>query len=169
MSKALEQALLNWNGKSVVELAGILDAHQQDADFIASLIVLLGNEAYQKGASWLLKAAFEQGQSVSAKLTAEILDQLHLLTDWESKLHALQCLPFLTIDAPQKLPVEQFLRATLCDHNKFVRAWAYNGFYVLAKQYPEYQAETEQFFDMAMRDEAPSVKARIRNLLKQGF
>ncbi|PLA74461.1 hypothetical protein CYQ88_06150 [Hydrogenovibrio sp. SC-1] len=169
MSKALEQAILNWDGKSVAELAGILDAHLHDADFMDFLIELVGRETCQKGASWLLKAAFEQGQTVSAKQTAGILDQLHLLTDWESKLHALQCLPFLTIDAPQKLPVEQFLRATLCDHNKFVRAWAYNGFYVLAKQYPEYQTETEQFFEMAMRDEAPSVKARIRNLLKQGF
>jgi hypothetical protein len=29
--------------------------------------------------------------------------------------------------------------------------------------------ETKQFFEMAMRDEAPSVKARIRNIAKKGF
>jgi hypothetical protein len=60
-----------------------------------------------------------------------------------------------------------FLRTCLADENKFVRAWAYNGFYLLSQQYPEYQQETEQFFAMAMRDEAASVKARIRNILKK--
>ena len=62
-----------------------------------------------------------------------------------------------------------FLRNCLVDNNKFVRAWAYNGFYELAVQYPEYEKETKQFFEMAMRDEAPSVKSRIRNIMKKGF
>jgi len=62
--------------------------------------------------------------------------------------------------------VEIFLRVCLLDNNKFVRAWAYKGFYELAVQYPK---ETRQFFEMAMRDEAPSVKSRIRNIMKKGF
>jgi hypothetical protein len=65
--------------------------------------------------------------------------------------------------------VEAFLRVSLTDSNKFIRAWAYNGFYEMAIQYPEYKNETKQFFEMAMRDEAASVKARIRNIIKKDF
>ncbi len=34
-------------------------------------------------------------------------------------------------------------------------------------QYPAYIEEPKQFFEMAMRDEAPSVKSRIRNIMKK--
>ncbi len=69
----------------------------------------------------------------------------------------------------EKKKIEVFLRQCLTDGNKFVRAWAYNGFYEISVQYPEYKKETKLFFEMAMRDEAPSVKARIRNIMKKGF
>lgn len=62
-----------------------------------------------------------------------------------------------------------FLRNCLISDNKFVRAWAYNGFYELALQYPAYKTEVKKFLDMAMKDEAASVKARVRNILKRGF
>jgi len=88
---------------------------------------------------------------------------------WEAKLHILQSLPYLPIAERNRKAVEAFLRLTLTDANKFVRAWSYNGFYELARQHPKYQAETEQFFQMAMRDEAASVKARIRNIMKKGL
>ncbi|MEW8322573.1 MAG: hypothetical protein AB2606_07985 [Candidatus Thiodiazotropha taylori] len=65
--------------------------------------------------------------------------------------------------------VSAFLRECLTSSNKFVRAWSYNGFYELAIQHPQYQQETKVFFEMAMRDKAPSVKARIRNIMKRGF
>ncbi|MCP4400146.1 MAG: hypothetical protein GY801_22915 [bacterium] len=61
-----------------------------------------------------------------------------------------------------------FLKACLVDRHKFVKAWAYNGLYELATQHREYTEETQQLFDMAMRDEATSVKARIRNIMKKG-
>ena len=81
----------------------------------------------------------------------------------------LQCIPFMPIAKKNINVVYNFLRWTLTDQNKFVRAWSYNGFYELSKQHPEYLDETKQYFEMAMRDEAPSVKARIRNILKKGF
>ena len=83
--------------------------------------------------------------------------------------HILQCLPYLAIPKKDKDKVQRFLRKCLVEDNKFLRAWAYNGFYELAVQYPEHVEETKQFFEMAMRDEAPSVKARIRNMMKKGF
>ena len=76
---------------------------------------------------------------------------------------------YLPVAEGQRVQVEAFLRQALVSEQKFVRAWAYDGFYQLAKQYPEYQQEAMSFFAMAMDDEVASVKARVRNIIKQGF
>ena len=93
---------------------------------------------------------------------------LDKLEHWETKLHILQSIPFMPIEITERKKVDAFLRETLTDPNKFVRAWSYNGFYELAMQHSEYLNETKQFFEMAMRDEAASIKARIRNIMKKG-
>jgi 3-methyladenine DNA glycosylase AlkC len=79
----------------------------------------------------------------------------------------LQSIPFMAIDDTNTNNVYNFLRTNLTDQNKFVRVWSYNGFHELSRQHPEYLEETQQYFEMAMRDEAPSVKARIRNIMKK--
>jgi hypothetical protein len=109
------------------------------------------------------------GQKLDANKSWALFKLLPKLERWESKLHILQCLPYIQISSAAKENVEVFLRRCLIDDNKFVRAWAYNGFYEISLQYPEYKEETKQFFEMAMRDEAPSVKARIRNIMTKGF
>jgi len=129
----------------------------------------LGKESLQSGASWLLKRYFEDGRTVDSEQASNILSQLNDLKTWEAKLHILQCLSEIPIAGDRKGDVERFLRTSLSSENKFVRAWTYNGFYILCNQYPEYKQETKEFFDMAMRDEAPSVRARIRNIVKAGF
>ncbi|WP_286235611.1 hypothetical protein [Thalassotalea sediminis] len=73
----------------------------------------------------------------------------------------------MSITNEESSNVYKFLRQTLTDQNNFVRAWSYNGFYELSRQHSMYKDETEQYFEMAMRDEAPSVKARIRNIMKK--
>ncbi len=65
--------------------------------------------------------------------------------------------------------VEAFARDCLCDNNKFVRAWAYNAFYLLSRQYPVYRDEAEQFLKMGLADEPASVQARIRQCIQQGY
>ena len=117
----------------------------------------------------MLKRHLENNHKLSESETTAIYQNLENLVHWESKLHVLQCLSYLLIPKPDKSGVETFLRNCLMEENKFVRAWAYNGFYELSVQYPEYAEETRQFFEMAMRDEAPSVQSRIRNILKKDF
>ncbi len=50
---------------------------------------------------------------------------------------------------------------------KFVRAWAYDAFYRLATQHPGYRPEVWRLLEQGMQEEAPSVKARIRQLLRE--
>ncbi len=166
---SLEQEIACWDGKSVNGLEAIYSRYRDSDCFIKDVIELLQNETEQQGASWLLKRHLENGNKIEADEIAVIYRHLIELAHWEAKLHILQCIQFMKIAETETKQVELFLRGCLAETNKFIRAWAYNGFYEISVQYPEYKKETEQFFEMAMRDEALSVKARIRNIMKEGF
>lgn len=162
-------AIEQWDGKSAKVIGDIYNRYCLDEQFSADIINAMSNDSQQKGATWLLKHHLESGNKIEARAVGQVFKQLMALGSWESKLHILQCLPYLLITKSHKNKVELFLRECLMDSNKFVRAWAYNGFYELSVQYTEYREETQQIFEMAMRDEAPSVKSRIRNIMKKGF
>jgi len=167
---SIEQDILSWDGKSSRDIEDVYHRYSDDHGlFIPTIIAFISQPTLQKGSSWLLKHCLESGLKLTPKNIKDVYKYLSALGSWEGKLHLLQCLPFMPVAKTEKKKVECFLRQCLMDQNKFVRAWAYNGFYELSVQYPEYKEETKQFFEMAMRDEAASVKARIRNIMKNGF
>lgn len=166
---SLKQEIASWDGKSSSDIDAIYTRHCDDEYFDSKIIEFSRKAVLQKGATWLLKRHLEDGQKLEANKSAALFKLLPKLEHWESRLHILQCLPYMQISKAAKENVEIFLRSCLMGDNKFERAWAYSGFYELSLQYPEYKEETKQFFEMAMRDEAPSVKARIRNIQKKGF
>ncbi len=166
---SLDSDLAAWDGRSASDIQAVFDRHHESADFVALLLEKCRDPSSQKGATWLLKRWLEVGGVLKDREIDHLYGALKSLHDWEAELHVLQMLPFLSIERRHKQSVEAFLRKTLVSEHKFVRAWAYNGFYELAIRFPEYLEETRQIFDLAMRDEAPSVKARIRNLKKKGF
>ena len=165
----LKQKILSCHGKSVSDIDAILNRHKDDDSFVSDVIRLSKQKQLQKITIWLLKKYLENGRKIDVDDVSRLCNLLPELDGWETKLHILQCLPYMKIAKTENKIVVAFLRQCLTNTNKFVRAWAYNGFYTLSTQYPEYKEETKQFFEMAMRDEAPSVRARIRNIVKNGF
>lgn len=165
----IKQALASWDGKSAEDIKAIYDAHHADSDFADTIIALSLTEAYEKGATWLLKAWLEAGNELEQSQIETIYGSLDQLNHWEAKLHVLQSIAFMPISDAASINLYAFLKASLTDPNKFVRAWSYSGFYELSRQHSQYIDETTQYFEMAMRDEAPSVKARIRNAMKKGI
>ncbi|WP_298862440.1 hypothetical protein [uncultured Gimesia sp.] len=165
---SLQQEIAVWNGKSVEDLEEIYERHGSETGVGVELVLLLKEPALQRGVSWLLKRYLEEGKggALSTDDLNRVFESLSDLEEWESKLHLLQSLPFLTIGKRNVKRVESFLRGCVESENKFVRAWAYNGFYELALQHPKYQTEVDQILGHAMQDEAASVKARIRNIRK---
>ena len=119
-------------------------------------------------ATWMLKRFQEQGHVCSEEETAGLLGLFGSVGPWEAKLHLLQMLPGLVIPedrAPALWTLvkgEGFLQAP----NKFVRAWSYNALAVLATQHPAYRKDAAALLAAAQEDEAASVRARIRNTLK---
>ncbi len=75
----------------------------------------------------------------------------------------------LVVPESARSAVENYLRQALTHNNKFVRAWAYNGFYQLARQHRELRDEALEIMRMGQRDEPAAVKARIRNALKNPY
>lgn len=165
----LKQALLSWEGKSVHVIEAIYQQHRDSADFLNDLFTFIAQTDLENGATWLLKRHLDAGATLQPDNIKAIYQTLPNLTHWEAKLHVLQCIPHMPIAETEKNVVERFLRKCLTEQNKFIRAWTYHGFYELAVQYPEYRGQVKDFFALAMRDEVASVKARIRNILKQGF
>ncbi|QDT42198.1 hypothetical protein Pan241w_22790 [Gimesia alba] len=163
----IQQEIANWDGKSVEALQAIYDCHGLERGFGAALIPLLKEPGLERGASWLLKLYLEEGGVLSPTEVKQVFQSLSEVKEWETALHLLQSLPYLTIGKRDVKQVEAFLRRCLTSENKFVRAWAYNGFYELALQHPQFKAETDQLLEQAIEDEAASVKARVRNILKQ--
>lgn len=162
----LQSAIAQWNGKSADDITAIYNELCAHPNFIQQVIQLISDSDSQKGVTWLLKHWFDEKNSLESKQVEQIYQQLPKLNHWESKLHILQSIPYMPITQQQKNAVEAFLRITLTDSNKFVRAWSYNGFHQLAMQHKEYTDEVKSFFEMAMKDEAASVKARIRNIIE---
>jgi len=168
LSLNLATEIANWNGHCAADIEEIFESYFSDADFINHLIKFLDDELLQSGASWLLKHYFETKGVVDESQADQILSKLYQLNIWQAQLHILQSLAYIPISIDKKENVEYFLRNNLSSENKYVRAWAYDGFYLLSTQFSEYAVEVEQFFEMAMKNEAPSVKARIRNSIKKG-
>lgn len=166
----LQNELNNWDGKSVPFLETIYSVYAAEASFSKTVVELLGSVAhFQKGASWLLKHHLEQGNELALDLTRQVYANISVLENWGTRLHILQCMPYLKIDVSAKSEVEVFLKKSIHDENKFVRAWAYNGFYELAKMFPEYRDEALGLLNSALQKEAASVQARIRQILEKGF
>jgi len=161
----IKQDILAWDGKSFETIRAIYDNYSQDPNFVKTLITLMVEQESQRGSSWLLKTYLSKGGLIEK---AEIIKlfQLHIhLNHWETRLHMLQSLSFIQIPKEYKAKLVAFLRQCLNEDNKFIRAWSYNGFWLLSRQYPQYQQETQNLFSVAMREESPAVKARIRRIL----
>lgn len=169
MDKAFEVALKSWDKKSAQDITAIYKRFSDEQTFTLTLIAVLDKQDYQMAASWLLKHHFESTNIQSMDISIKIYDKVTELIDWQSRLIMLQSMPYLPIPEQSVLKVEAFVRDCLTDLNKFVRAWAYNGFYLLAKKYPSYQAEAVDFLNLGLTDEPASVKVRIKKCIEQGF
>jgi len=157
----------SWDGRSTEVLQSIYERHSADRDFLPTILAHLGDVNLQRAATWLLKRHLELGNSLSAAECRSVLGSLAAQEDWESKLHLLQCLPWLSVAEDDRDGLETFLDACVRSDRKFVRAWAYGGFNELALRFPQYRDAVDELLARASESEAASVRARIRNLRKR--
>ncbi len=168
--QALIDALVVWDGRQIRHLEEVQQRFFGPRPEVALLLDLLTERPELKIAiTWLLKSGLEKGVLLSSDESERLLDLGMKLECWQSILHILQILGEIQISEAKRFQLETALRQWITHENKFIRAWCYNGWYVLAQQYPQYRDEVKLFFEMAQWDEVASVKARIRQLEKQGM
>ena len=162
----LLEEIASWDNKSAAALQSTYERHGDDEDFPGTVLEIIADVELQRAATWLLKKHLEAGHSLSPEGSRAILEALSAQQHWESKLHILQCLRYLDIGEDHTAGLKRFLDSCLESDNKFLRAWAYNGFNELSLRFPRYREETDRMLARAGETEAASVRARIRNILK---
>lgn len=167
MTTTLSEEIGSWDGKSAAALQATYERHCAEEDFVATILAQIADVNLQRAATWLLKKHLEAGNSLADGDCRAILDGLPVQEHWESKLHILQCLPHLNILEEDSADLEKFLDSCVKSENKFVRAWAYNGFSELSLRFPRYREKVDGMLARAGESEAASVRARIRNILKK--
>lgn len=164
----LQQALQEFDGKEVAPLATFLAATPYDEQLGDLLLerTTLADQQMQRGATWLLKRAGEEGAVFSSEQASQMVDLLGSVTHWEARLHLLQLFATVPIASERRSEAFTRCRALSEDENKFVRAWAYNALHVLATAEPAFRDEVTGLLMRAQHEEAASVRARIRNAVK---
>lgn len=162
----LEDALAQWDGLTE-SLGELYQQRKTEVHFISHLVSLLDSPALQVAASWLVKRSCEDGFEADATEVEGLIKVAPSLGNWQARLHLLQSLHYLVIPGEVAQALHGFLTSCVLDDNKFIRAWAYQGFITLAEQHPQYQEESETLIARAMQEEAPAIKARLRHRLKR--
>ena len=163
-SDALSQALFDFNGKSTDALERFAAAHQPEASLIAALcdFATSDDQNVQAAATWLLKRFGVTRAQLSPSQSETLLRLLLQETSWLCHIHVLQVMDSLAVPSGLAAPLMDALDAHASGSNTFIRAWSAHGAAVLADQHPEYRNRALDLLAAAQRDEAPSVRARLR-------
>ena len=150
---------------SVGELESIHERYGNHPDHPNQLILLVRSGNSQVEATWLIKKWLENQPKPNAELSAELLELLTLSTDWLARLHLLQCIRFLELSQAPISELRPAILALVESPNKLIRAWAFDGLFRLAQlNHPDTAADMAKI-SVAMEDESPAVRARLRNLM----
>ncbi|MEM9679108.1 MAG: hypothetical protein AAF901_02190 [Bacteroidota bacterium] len=164
----LISSLYTWDSVHTEHLINIYDTNVSGEPFFDDLISITNtHQDLQIATTWLIKHHYDQKQKLSEQQGNLLLGTILNFKAWEAKLHVLQILPFLSIPESHFILVEDFVRACLNDDVKFVRAWAYQGFYELTKYQPSYIPELKLLCDKALLTESASIKSRVKKVVKQ--
>ncbi|MEM9209255.1 MAG: hypothetical protein AAGA61_08405, partial [Pseudomonadota bacterium] len=108
---ALVERLTDWAGKDRATVARLYEEYRHLPDFPAVLIALTETRGAADGATWLLKAWLEAGGTLEPGLLPPLLKAAALSDSWQTRLHTLQLLPRLGLDASHQPLVEPLVRA----------------------------------------------------------
>ncbi|WP_420334731.1 hypothetical protein [Roseibium sp.] len=169
MRDELEHTLSGWNGKATQPLKTAYETLRTEPDLVDLLIDLSENQSCERGATWLLKYAFDRDPpTFSNAQSAQHLAGISGFSHWETRLHFLQYLERLTIPDDAEAPLLDFILDALAAENRFLRAWAYFGLALHSERFPAHRDQAIDRLNEAMaRETAGSVTVRIRKALER--
>jgi hypothetical protein len=168
MVQDLRHQLQNWDGKRTDYLIQIYHTYLKSPAFFSDLVdICLSDLSLQVPATWLIKYHYDQKESLDDDLMNRLLREGLHFPDWETRLHLLQILPKVHMEEETVPYVEEWVRKSLKDENKFVRAWSYQGLYEVSKHIPDMKEELRLLCEDALQLESASIQARVRKVVKQ--
>jgi len=170
-TRSLRQELESWDEKDTDAIRAVYEHQHGKRGFLGSLIRLSSENYLEIAASWLVKHHLEQhdpAHALTASQAKSWFAAANQFEHWQARLHALQTMALFEVPSGSVRDAKRLIERGLADENKFVRAWAYNGFVVLATTHPRFRVEAEQLLEDAEHTEtAASVRARIRQIRKK--
>ncbi len=168
MTLDVKKTFESYDGKSVDPFRSVAEMLPATPGVLKELTGMAagGSDAVEVGSTWVIKKLLEDGVDPPASTGSRIVRLLGTLRSNDAILHVLQALPYLSLNQRDRTTLHSMLKPLVSTDNKFVRAWAYNGYAVLAKGDSAYRKETLKLFERAMKQESAAVKARIRNASK---
>lgn len=113
MATTLSEEIASWDGKSAAALEAAYERHSAEEGFVTTILAHLLDAELQRAATWLLKKHLKVGNPLSVAGCRAVFGGLSVQEHWESRLHILQCLPYLDIPEDDTVGLEQFLDACL--------------------------------------------------------
>lgn len=164
----LEKELENWDGKNMDAIKAVYFNYGQDSNFSNDLIMLCEKlPSMHIATTWLLKHHLENKKTLTPSAVDRFCLLSNVLEHWEAQLHFLQILPKVNLNPKHAEILLPFIDKMLISSNKFVKAWAFNALAICTRLIPDLWPEMKMRFDIALEEEAASVKARIRKALKE--
>ena len=160
--------LSRFDGKSIAELKSIKVAREHSSELLGELVDITGDEDenMQIGATWLLRAYLEEGARLSAGQLSRLVATLPVMSDGFARLHICQVMREIDVPPGHAEAFAGFFRACSESENTFLRAWATDGFWRLADQHPQYEAEARALIEKSLSDAKASGRARARKVLE---
>jgi len=167
--KPYVEAILTFDGKHMVELRScVLNDEFDDEDIDALIEFSKGDAIRIKTAStWILKNLIENGRGISARQLSHWATLAQEYDHWESAIHFCQSIKHLQIQKREFSKVVAQLERFLEHPRPLVGVWALDGLVHLSDSYSDLVPKVARALDKMSELSKPSVKARIRNLIKK--
>ena len=165
-AEELSELLKRYDGKDVSVLKETVKRFQPgdfDLAFLAPLIV--SREAFvSEGATWLLKACAENGQTPNPKVITAIVANLDQVTAWQAALHICQMAALCEFTAGQARRFADWASQYLTHQRPFMRAWSMHALQCVKRYDSSLTQSAEAALRQAELDPSASVRARARRI-----
>ena len=118
-------------------------------------------------AIWIVRKLSETSAELLSKYKPILLNDLTQSPFWEVKAELCHIIPRLKLDFEEIKEAIAFFKNNLDDESKIVKAWSLDALYELSKIEAKIGPEVLKLLNIALEDEAASVRARARNILKK--
>lgn len=161
--------LSRFDGRNLDELESLKAVREHSSQLLGELVEITGrgDKNMQIGATWLLRAYLGEGARLSRVQLGHLVGPLPTLSDGCARLHICQVMREIEVPEQYRDAFASFFRACSKSEDTFVRAWAPDGFWQLANQYQQYEAEARALIEKSLADSRPSVRARARRILAE--